>query len=246
MVAKTRYDVHSPFLYAFIEEVLRNKGNYYAYDAIEPQRKKLLKDEREIHIKDLGAGSKAIKGDSRKVKDIAKHVLMPPRQARLIFRIAQKFKPATTLELGTSLGITTLYLAAANTKGKVITVEGSESIYNIAKEQFDQLHQNNIQAVLASFDEFLPGFLSDNPCPDLIVVDGNHKKEPTLRYFNLLASKVNKNTILIFDDIHWSEEMEQAWQHIIGDKRVTLSIDLFFTGIVFFRDELQKEHYILK
>lgn len=244
--AKTRYDVHSPFLFAFIEEVLRKKGNYYAYEKVEASRKMMRKDPRLIDVEDLGAGSRIMMGSKRKVSDIARHSLMPVNQAQLIHRIAARFKPSSALELGTSLGITSMYLSCAYTEGKVITVEGSRAIHEIALENFKRNGIRNIEAVNASFDDFLKEYLSKHPTPELVLIDGNHQQDATLRYFELLMKNAPPHCILLFDDIHWSEGMEAAWEKIIADPRVTLSLDLFHTGVVFLRKESKKEHYILK
>lgn len=238
--------MHSPFLFAFIEEVLKNKGNYYAYHKIEPLRRKLLKDNRIIQVNDLGAGSKTSKGSVRKVRSIAQTALTPQKRAQLIHRIAVKCKAKTSIELGTSLGITTLYLATANSSGQVITFEGSSEIRKIALEQFHAAGVKNIRSIPGNFDSSLPEYLKENPIIDLALIDGNHRMEPTLRYFNQILENCHNDSILIFDDIHWSEEMESAWETIVKDDRVTLTLDIFFFGIVFLKKEVQKEHYILR
>ncbi|MFZ9719521.1 MAG: class I SAM-dependent methyltransferase, partial [Chitinophagaceae bacterium] len=79
---------------------------------------------------------------------------------------------------------------------------------------------------------------------DFVFIDGNHAYAPTLRYFNAMLPFVHSGTVMILDDIHWSAEMEKAWQAISNHSAVTLSIDLFFVGILFFREEqLHKQHF---
>lgn len=244
--AKTRYAVHSPFLFAFIEEVLRDKGNYYAYDKIEEIRHQLLRDHKEIDVVDLGAGSKKMKQSQRKISSIAKNSLMPRKQAQLMHRLVMRMKPENVIELGTSLGITTLYLSSAHTSIPVYTIEGSPAIHHYAMQLFHHHGGENIRAIEGNFDEQLTIVLKQIVHPGMVIIDGNHQYEPTMRYFNQVAEVQQNDTFIVFDDIHWSEEMEKAWNEIIQDERVSLSIDLFFQGIVFFRKESKKEHYVIQ
>ena len=244
--AKTRYDVHSPFLFALVEEVFRNKGNYYAYDKIEPIRRRALQDNRSIAITDLGAGSRSLSEKTRTVSAIARTSVMPIYQAQRLHRVLVKFRPQTVLEIGTSLGITTMYLAAANQQAEIITLEGCPNTRKIALEHFAIGGFKNIRSVEGNFDDTLPQVLQEKKEIDFALIDGNHRKEATLRYFHEIAEHCHSNSILVFDDIHWSDEMEEAWNEIIRDERITLSLDLFHQGMVFFKKELKKEHYVLK
>jgi predicted O-methyltransferase YrrM len=226
------HGVHSPFVFDFIIHVLKDKQQYGCYQSIESIRKELLNNETIIEVEDFGAGSTVMKSKERKIKDIARSSLKPKKFAQLLFRIIQYYKPATIVELGTSLGVTTSYLASGNKDAIVYTCEGSSSIADIAQQNFDQLQLKNVQLVQGNFNETLPSLLSKINKIDFAFVDGNHRKEPTLDYFHQLLEHSTNETILIFDDIHWSEEMEAAWQEIQNHPSVTLTIDLFFIGIV--------------
>lgn len=243
--AKTRYAVHSPFVFAFLNEIIRDKKNYYAYDKLEPIRSNLLNNKTPLQIEDLGAGSK-LGTKTRTVQSIAKTSVMSEKNASLLFRIVKSNKSENILELGTCLGLTSMYLASANTTATVTTIEGAELLHQFAKDLFTENHYKNINAIHGNFDSILPEYLSRIKQIDFALIDGNHRKIPTLTYFEELIKKSHNNTILIFDDIHWSEEMEEAWKIICDDKRVTVSIDLFFLGIIFFKKELQKEHFVLR
>ncbi|MEI9933802.1 MAG: class I SAM-dependent methyltransferase [Ferruginibacter sp.] len=233
------HGVHSPFVFDFIINVLNDKKEYECYGKIESARKKLLNDETIIQVEDFGAGSTVMKSKERRVKDIARSSLKPKKFAQLLFRITQYYKPTTIVELGTSLGITTSYLASANKNAIVYTCEGSTSIAGIAARNFKQLQLRNIELRKGNFDETLPLLLSTLNKIDLAFVDGNHRKVPTLNYFYKLLDHSKESTILIFDDIHWSEEMEAAWLEIQNHPSVTLSIDLFFIGIVLFKKDFK-------
>jgi len=240
--AGTKHDVHSPFVFNLLTNIIENNEEYYPYADIENIRQQLLSDETSIEVNDLGAGSSVLKNNKRKISEIARHSLKSPKYAQLLFRLANHFHPKTILELGTSLGITTLYLALANKQAKVVTIEGSENISQRAKQNFEKLNATNIESVVGNFDDILISSLNKlcqlpttNCQLDFVYFDGNHRKEPTLRYFEQCLQYAHNDSVFIFDDIHWSDEMEQAWEQIKQHSRVTLTIDLFFIGIVFFR-----------
>jgi predicted O-methyltransferase YrrM len=238
------HGIHSPFVYDFIRKVLLDKRKFYAYDAIESCRKELLKDKRVLHIEDFGAGSRNQKTNQRTISKIAYSSLKPKKFGQLLFRIVNYYQPENILELGTSLGITSSYLASAKEDANVITIEGSNEIARIAHSNFEKLRLKNISIITGNFDDQLPTFLNTQNKLDFIFIDGNHRLEPTLRYFEMLLPKTQEETILIFDDIHWSEEMEMAWKQIQDHSQVTVTIDLFFIGLVFFRKENKaKQHF---
>ena len=226
------HGIHSPFVFDFVQHVLNDKTNYPAYQLIEAQRKKMLTDKSVIAVEDLGAGSSVIKTKERAVADIAASSLKPKKYAQLLYRLVQYYKPHHIVELGTSLGMTSAYLAAAHDKGHVFTCEGSAAIARVARQNFQVLHLNNITLTEGDFAQTLDPLLEQLQVVDLAFVDGNHREVPTLDYFQRILKRSTTSTILIFDDIHWSAEMESAWEAIKLHPQVTLSIDLFFIGIV--------------
>ena len=238
------HGVHSPFVYDLIRKVLMDQRIFYSFEAIESCRREMLKDKRVLHIEDFGAGSRLKKTNQRSISEIAKSSLKPKKYSQLIFRIVHYYSPKNILELGTSLGITTSYLAAANEKAQVYTMEGASEIAAIAQSNFKNVGLHNISTIIGNFDETLPAFLETINSLDFVFVDGNHRQEPTLRYFKQLLLNVHENSILIFDDIHWSEEMEAAWKEIQEHPQVMVTVDLFFIGLVFFRKESKvKQHF---
>ena len=228
------HGIHSPFVYDFVRNVLKDKKQYAYYPIIETARKKLLQQTAVIEVEDFGAGSAVIKTNKRAVADIAASSLKRAKYAQLLFRIVQYYQPKTILELGSSFGITTAYLAAGNNNAKIYTIEGSGAIARIARKTFERVGVKNIELIEDDFNDILPGLLTKLGTIDLAFIDGNHRKVPTLEYFRQLAAHAGPGTILVFDDIHWSREMEEAWALIQQDPAVTLSIDLFFIGIVCF------------
>ncbi|RYD81487.1 MAG: class I SAM-dependent methyltransferase, partial [Sphingobacteriales bacterium] len=241
------HGMHSPFVFDFIKFVKNDKTKYPVYEPIEKIRKDLLKDTVIIEVQDFGAGSTVIKANKRVIGKMAASSLKPKRLAQLLHRMVKYYKPQTIVELGTSFGITSSYLASANNDAKLYTLEGASSIAAIAKGNFKKLQIENVQLIEGDFEKTLQPLLSALPTIDFAFVDGNHKKEPTLHYFEELLKKSTDQTILIFDDIHWSKEMEAAWAIIKENDAVTLSIDLFFIGIVFLRKDFKvKQHFAIR
>lgn len=241
------HGVHSPFVYDLISEVLNDRGQYYYYPIIEGLRERLLLNRQRIDVEDLGAGSATGAGSTRTVRSIVRKAAKPRRIGQLLFRIANHYQPATMLELGTSLGLSTAYLAAGNLNATVISVEGSPAITSLARQNFESIGLKNIRVVEGNFDQVLPALIPQYAPLDLVYVDGNHRLEPTLRYFEQLLPAMNQASVLIFDDIHWSPGMEAAWNKIYTDSRVMLSIDLFYLGLVFFDPSFRvKQHFSIR
>jgi len=241
------HGIHSPFVYDLVRRVMIDKRNFYAYNQVETLRRKLLHDETVIEVEDFGAGSSISKTNQRSIASIAQHAAKSKKWAQLLFRIVNYYQPQTILELGTSLGISTAYMAMANPQARIITAEGSAAIADQAKKNFQSLQLSSIQQVTGNFDETLPGILSSISQLDLVFIDGNHRYEPTVRYLNQILPYLHANSIVIFDDIHWSKEMEQAWDAIRENSAVQLSVDLFFIGLVFFNDQFKvKQHFTIR
>jgi len=241
------HGIHSPFVFEFITKVLNDNKSYPAYERVEHLRSQLLIDHSAITIDDMGAGSSVSKSNQRKVSSIAKNAAKPKKYAQLLYRIVQYYKPGTIVELGTSLGISSSYLALANPSAKIITLEGAASIAGLAQKNFKALELNNIQLIKGNFDDTLSSVISKLPSVEFAFIDGNHRQDPTINYFDQLLSKSIPSAILIFDDIHWSREMEEAWEQIKDHGSVTCTIDLFFIGLVFFRNEfMEKQHFKIR
>jgi predicted O-methyltransferase YrrM len=241
------HGIHSPFVFEFIKNILNDNTEYQCYKLIEGRRKTLLSDASVIDVEDFGAGSSVIKTNKRIVKNIAQSSLKPKKFSQLLFRMVQYYQPQIILELGTSFGITTAYLAKGNTTAKIYTCEGAKNIAHIAKQTFTHLHLKNIELAEGDFIKTLSPLLTKIKNIDFAFVDGNHRKEPTLNYFQQLLNYSTALTVLIFDDIHWSTEMEEAWEIIKQHPQVTLSIDLFFIGIIYIHPAIKvKQHFVIR
>jgi predicted O-methyltransferase YrrM len=241
------HGIHSPFVFQFVQQVLNDKKEYYGYDEIEELRDRMLVDDTVVVVNDLGAGSASTKKSNRRISQIARNALKSPKYAQLLFRIVNFYQPQYILELGTSLGITTAYMATANPTAQITTIEGSEAIAHKAIENFSRLNLQHIRVVTGNFDREIKGVLHSMPKVDLAFVDGNHRREPTIHYFEEIISRCRPDSILIFDDIHWSDEMQEAWAFIKQHPVVRCTVDLFFLGIVFLKDEFKsKQHFRIR
>jgi len=243
---KRGFGIHSPFVFNLVTQVIGKNKKQACFRHIEKQRSNLLKNQHIIVVTDLGSGGFVSKMPQRKIKEIANHSLKPPRQAQLLFRLVNHFQFKKILEIGTSLGITASYLAKGNPESKVITLEGCPEISKIAKNTFESLNLNNIELLTGEFSQTLPQVINSMETLDLVFFDGNHKKEPTVAYFNLCLQKKHNNSLFVFDDIHHNAEMELAWEQIKLNPEVKVTIDLFFMGLVFFKKELTKQHFKIR
>lgn len=241
------HGMHSPFVFEFITTVLNDKTVYPEYEKVEALRNQLLNDNTVLEVEDFGAGSVIDKKSKRSISSITKNAAKPKKFGQLLFRMIKHYQPKTILELGTSLGITTSYLSPAKPDARLITMEGSKEIIGVAKRNLRNLEIGNVEVIEGNFDITLSSAISQLSSVDFAFIDGNHRKEPTERYFKELLSKTNNDSVLVFDDIHWSSEMEAAWETIKKDTAVTCSIDLFFIGIVFFRKEFkEQQHFVIQ
>lgn len=245
--AKNAHGIHSPFVFDFIENVIQDNRHYYAFDDIELLRNEIYHNNQFIEVEDFGAGSHLQKTRQRKISQIAKIAGRSEKFGKLLFRIVIHSKANQILELGTSLGLGTSYLASARQEAQIHTIEGSKTIAAEAKINFNRLQLQNITQHIGNFDEILLDVLEKSSKFDLIFIDGNHQEQATLRYFQQCLPFISENSIIIFDDIHWSQGMLRAWEKIKSHDSVRLSIDLFYMGVVFFEPAFkEKQHFVLK
>ena len=243
---KSRHGLHSPFVYRLVDEVIYDFNGKKVYDEVEAIRAELLSDNRVITVTDLGAGSHVNNNRQKRIGDIAKNALKPPKLAQLLYRLVSDLKPTNMVELGTCLGTTSLYLKKAAPDAKLYTLEGCPETAGIAAEVFKKAGINDINLITGNFDNTLYGVINSLDKLDFVFVDGNHQKEATLKYFEWCLPKVHENTLLIFDDIYWSEGMKEAWEIIKAHPQVTITIDLFWIGLVYFKDGQAKEDFVIK
>lgn len=243
-LSKNKHGVHSPFVYDLVTKCFNDKKKYPEYHVLKTYRQALLKDSSMFEMKDFGQGSRVFKGNARKVSAVVKNAGMKKKRQRLLFRLAKYFNSENILELGTSLGLGTIAFSLSNEFAAIHTVEGCPNTLNKAQEYFEKFNLHNIEIHQKIFKDFLEQNASEKY--DLIFIDGDHNGERTLAYFNSLMKNIHNDSIIIFDDIYWSKDMTEAWQQIIANEKVTVSIDTFQSGMVFFRKEQPKQHFIIR
>jgi len=240
-----KHGVHSPFVYNLVTKCFNIKNLQNQKKQFQKIRNKLLNDTTKLIITDFGSGSKIFKSNQRKVCDIAKVAGIQKKNALLLMRIVAYFNPSSILEIGTSVGLGTAALSIGNPSSKIITLEGCPKIAGYAQNLFDEFKLENIDVIIGKFEEKLPNILKENTF-DLVYFDGNHTKKATLNYFNSCLEMATNETIFIFDDIHLSKEMISAWEEIKQHSKVSVTINTFYWGIVFFRKEQVKQHFTIR
>ncbi|MET0946785.1 MAG: class I SAM-dependent methyltransferase, partial [Flavobacterium sp.] len=212
--SKNEHGVHSPFVFSLLTKCFYDRRFKPEYNILKNYRKLLLQNKNFIEVTDFGAGSKVFKSNRRQISKIAKTAGISPKRAELLFRVTNYFQPATILEIGTSLGLATSALALGNPKAKVITLEGCSQTATIAKNQLNEFDCTNVESIISEFESFLISENLQSTIYNLIYFDGNHSKKATLAYFDLLLPTIDNDSVWIFDDIHWSQKMEEAWEII--------------------------------
>ncbi|MEM0518650.1 MULTISPECIES: O-methyltransferase [Aequorivita] len=243
-LSKNKHGVHSPFVFDLVTQCFNDKAKYPEYEILKKHRQALRQDTTKVEMKDFGQGSRVFKGNARKVSAVVKNAGMKKKRQKLLFRLAKYLKSENILELGTSLGLGTVALSLANEFAAINTVDGCPNTLGKAQQYFEKFNLHNIQINEMLFKDFL--FENKMVKYDLVFIDGDHNGERTLQYFNSLLNNVHNDSLIIFDDIYWSKEMTAAWQQIIANTKVTVSIDTFQWGLVFFRKEQPKQHFIIR
>jgi predicted O-methyltransferase YrrM len=244
--SKNEHAVHSPFVFNLLTKCFYDKKSKPDYLILKEYRNSFLNNKSTIEVTDFGAGSRIFKSNARQIAKIAKTAGISPKRVRLLYRLVSYFRADTVLEIGTSLGLATTALSLGNPKASIITLEGCSETAKQAQLQLQNFNCDNVKLVVSEFSSYLKNHQLSTIDYQLIYFDGNHSKKATLEYFELLLPTITNETVWIFDDIHWSKEMEETWKMIIRHPKVTVSIDTFQWGLVFFRYEQPKQHFIIR
>jgi predicted O-methyltransferase YrrM len=240
------HGVHSPFIFDVVSRIFRNKIDTGVVFNVEKIRKELLTDPSVVECKDLGTGSEKNKIKKRKVSDIARYSAVPRKYGLLLSNLAAEFGSPAIMELGTSFGISTMYLASGSDNSTVHTIEGCPGCSAIARQNFKSAGFSNVDLTTGSFDSVLSPLMQCENKWGMIYIDGNHRKDAVLNYFCELKKITTEDTVIVIDDIYNSREMAEAWYEIRADRNVTATIDIFRMGIVFFRKNITRNHYKIR
>ena len=242
--ARGAHGIHSPFVYELYHKVVKDKTEFYDFAPIEHLRERLHHSKEVIEVVDFGAVGNS--KYNKKVKDIAKRSAIPAKEGRLLFRLVNFMQPRNMVEMGTSLGISTLYQHKACLEANMITMEGSPGTSSYAGVNFRIMKADSINRVVGDFKETLPEVIKSLPLIDYVFFDGNHRKEATMEYFHKFLPLVSDRCVFVFDDIRWSTDMYEAWKEIIEESSATVTVDLFSFGLVFFNPTQVKQHFVLR
>lgn len=243
--AVDEHSLHSPYIYDLYSRIIKPDHDGKEYEEYRKIRTELRADRRILKITDLGAGSVVNNYPVKTVSQIVRQSVTSSKQSRLFNRLIRFFNHEHIIELGSSVGINTLYLASAHQKAKVYTLEGCPQTAGIAREVFGRFKELSISLLQGNIDRILPNLVSKLPSIDFVYFDANHTYSATMNYFQQCLPKLHEKSVLVFDDIHWSKDMERAWEEIRNHKKITLTIDLFDSGLVFFKPLYVKQEYIL-
>ena len=245
--AVTRFKVHSPFVYDLVEKVFRDNKKYDDYRMLNRLHRRYANRRDRIETMDFGSGAGSSEYSIRitKVGKLVRERSHTKKQLELLYRIARYFHPEILLEFGTAAGISTLYLGKGSPETQIVTMEGCLGLASVARKSF-QKREIKAEVEVGEFTAILDSVLSKIDRLDMVFIDGNHRKQPTLEYFAKCAARSNEESVIMIDDIHWSYGMESAWEEIKKDERVSVTIDLYWMGMVFFRKGIEKQDFIIR
>ncbi|MCX7953574.1 MAG: class I SAM-dependent methyltransferase [Bacteroidales bacterium] len=240
------HGIHSPYIYHLIKNVFLYNQKKYQLKLVPRRFKEIIQKYSTVEHLDFGAKGKGTKYLIN-VKKKYKYISVPIKYGKILSNLITYFNCKNILELGTGLGISSSYMALLNNRSTITTVDASTEFIKIAQELWKKLRINNINVINKTFNEAINEIIKTNDFIDMLFIDGNHKKDALLSYYYKLKPKFNKNTIVVIDDIYWSKEMHEAWNIIKNDPDVSLSIDIFRMGLIFFTDKIFfKQHYKIR
>ncbi len=242
---KKGHGIHSPFIFNLILNVFRNKKKDEEIISVFDVYNSYRINNKVLKFKEIGAGTTYNKSKNISIGEIIKRSSVNKKYCKLIYDLVKYFNSINIIEIGSSVGISAAYIAQAAPKANFTSIEGIEEKIKIAKQIATELKLST-EFIQGNFNSILNSVLDKYENLDLVFFDGNHKRKNTLEYFNLCLKKIHNETVFVFDDIHWSEEMEEAWNEIKNHSKVRVSVDLFRMGLIFFKKELSYENYVIK
>lgn len=243
--SKNAHGLHSPFVYRLVSRCFYDTMAYPEYNLLKQYRKGLQENTEVLEVTDFGAGSRVFTSNRRTVQQIASNAGITAKNGELLFRLSRYFEPQNILEIGTSLGLSTAALATGSPKATIISLEGCPVTAQKAREELAKYDFTNVSVHTTAFSTYFT-MLPKTISYDFVYFDGNHQKQATLAYFEQLLPTASNDTVWIFDDIHWSPGMEEAWEILKKHPKVSVTIDTFQWGIVFFRREQEKQHFVIR
>lgn len=245
--ASGAHGIHSPYVFRLITKVLPpNQGVRDALRTIERRRSQLKNSNEAIEVQDFGAGPRSGIRGRRRISQIVRSASSSPQQLQALFQLVRDAQPKTIIELGSNLGLGTVALGLAAPEAVIWSTEGDPHLAEMARQFAEEVGISNVRIITSTFLDFLNEYPATNPPPDVAIIDGDHRKGPTLDYVNRLASLMNPGGLIILDDIHWSREMHNAWNELVADDRFGTTMDFFHFGVLVVHTPLRKQHFRLR
>ena len=242
--------IHSPYLFYLVRMLLYDTNAYYCFASIEHCRRRMLTNYTVINVEDFGTGAIA-KGSvyQSTIAQVAHTSLESPRVGQIwmkwiAYMSHEAQRPLEIVELGTSFGITTAYLASADSRNHITTFEGCKDIADLARANWKTVGLHNITLIPGNINDTLSRYTP--ALIDWAYIDANHTEEATCRYFDYLVRMAGEKSVFVIDDIHHSPAMQRAWKHICAHPRVTSTMDIWNAGIVFFDPHYLHKNYTLR
>jgi predicted O-methyltransferase YrrM len=240
---RSKYYIHSPFVYDFCRFVLSRKPLQKDSDTINSIIKYYQSKKDILNLQEFGAARK--RDYAIKIGDYLNRTAITNKYGRLLHNLVAYYQVEHVIETGTALGISTSWMALSNPNCKISSIEGNKKLCDVSNEMFIRFSITNTQVYCGLVEDVLPELAKNMKCKTLLFIDAHHTGAATMRYFAMIKSYVKDDTIVVFDDINYSAEMNDAWKNIICDERVTLSLNLYRIGVIFFNPSLSKQAFSL-
>jgi len=246
--AKSKFGIHSPFVFELLTNYIHDTFPKEAYNRADNYLNDCCNDHTQIHFSDHGAGGRNGTENTKEIRinTFAKKSSCGKKYGRLLYRLAAFNKADTILELGTGTGCATAYLSTAAPEARIISIEADKELHNYASRKLASLNTAMPELIQSDFQDSLVDIIEDIKQADMVIFDGDHREERLIEYFKACLPLAGNDSIFIIDDINWSKGMQNAWKAISAHRAVTVSIDLFRMGIVFFRRESSKQHFVIR
>ena len=238
------HSIQTPFAFELYSRLKNEIKKSELKPEIEQIRHQLQGDHSTVLGEDYGTGSER-SHRGRDISGIAKTGISTQKRCLIYQAIMRIFNPAISFELGTSLGVSTAYLASSSSAGKIHTFEGNAELSKIARRNFSELGLGKINMVEGNIDDTLPKILKEIESLDMCVIDANHRGRALMHYVDLLINKMDTTGLILVDDIRWSKDMYHAWKIIACRNEVTLSLEFMDFGLLLFKKNITKQHYVL-
>ena len=240
------HGIHSPYLFEFVNGVIYNDIRTEVPGWLTALHRQLRRERAMLTATGPGAPSTVKGGPQRSVRSFVKGSSVSLKYGALLFRISRWFRPGVILELGTGLGISTLYLSAGSPGIPVHTIEGISERADFSEGLFKRSSLTTVKVHVGEIEEVLESLAGEVKGRMLVFVDGNHRFDPTIGYLKWILGQAGAESVVVMDDLYWSKEMARAWHEIISWPEVRMSIDLYQMGVLLLRTDLNKTELKIK